>query len=54
MHAAEVLSEEVLAVEVVVINRLTVVGVDGCRAKVAAPEALLNVLCTDMPLPLVL
>ena len=54
MHAAEVLPEEVLAVEVVVVNRLTVMGVDGCRAKVAAPETLLNVLCTDMSLPLVL
>lgn len=54
VHAAKVLSEEVLAVEVVVIESVVVVWVYGRRTQVTAPVAKLDVLCADMPLPLVL
>jgi hypothetical protein len=54
MHAPKVLRKEVLAVEVVVVDGVFVVRVDGGDAKIAAPEAELDVLGADVALPLVL
>ena len=54
MHAPKVLPEKVFAVEVIVVHRLTIVRIHSRRAKVAAPEALLNMLCTDVSLPFIL
>jgi hypothetical protein len=48
------LCKKVLAVEVVVVEGVLVVRVDGSGAEVAAPEAKLDVLGADMALPLVL
>src|SRR5690349_21770145 len=47
VHAAEVLGEEVFAVEVVVVKGLVVVRVSSRRTKIAAPEAELDVLGSD-------
>ena len=54
MHSAEMLCEEIFAVEVVVIKSLLVVWVDGGGAEVAAPVAELDVLRADVALPFVL
>jgi hypothetical protein len=54
VHAAEMLCEEVFAVEVVVVEGLLVVGIGRWGAEVAAPVAEFDVLGADVPLPLVL
>lgn len=54
VHASQVLGEKVFAVKVVVIDGAVVVGVDGYGAQIAAPEAKLDVLRADVPLPFVL
>lgn len=54
MHATEVLSEEVFAVEVVVVDCVLVVWVGGGCAEIAAPVGKLDVLSADVSLPLVL
>lgn len=54
VHAPEMLGEEIFAVEVVVVDCMFVVGVDGSDAEVAAPEAELDVLRADVSLPFVL
>jgi hypothetical protein len=48
------LREEILTIEIVVVECLIVVRVGRGWAKIAAPEAKLDVLCADVPLPLVL
>ena len=54
MHATEVLSEEILAIEVVVVDRALIVWVDGGSAEIAAPVGELNMLSADVSLPLIL
>jgi hypothetical protein len=49
-----VLRKEVLTIEVVVVEGVLVVRVDGSDAEVAAPEAELDMLGADVALPLVL
>jgi hypothetical protein len=53
VHAAEVLGEEVFAVEIIVIDCLFIVGVDGGDAEIAAPEPELDVLGADVALPFI-
>jgi len=54
MHATQVLSEEIFAVEVVVVDCMLVVWVDGGGAEIAAPVGELDMLSADVSLPLVL
>ena len=54
VHATEMLSEQVLAIEVVVIDCMLVVRIDGSGAEVAAPEAELDVLSADVSFPFIL
>lgn len=54
MHAAQVLCEKILAIEVVVVDGLIVIGISGWWADIASPEAELDVLGVDVPLPFVL
>ena len=54
VHAAKMLGEEVFAVEVVVVQSVVVVWVYCRWTQVTAPEAELDVLRTDVSLPLVL
>jgi len=54
VHATKVLREEIFTVEVIVIKCLIVIGIGGRWTKIAAPEAKLDVLGVDVPLPLVL
>jgi hypothetical protein len=48
------LCEEILAIKVIVVDSMVVFGVRGYWAKITAPKAELDVLCADVPLPLVL
>lgn len=54
MHAAQMLREEVFAVEVIVVEHPIVFGVCGWRAKIAAPVAQFDVLGADVALPFIL
>ena len=54
VHTAKMLGKKVFAIEVIVVNCLVIIGVGGCSAKIAAPEAEFNVLGAHMPFPLVL
>lgn len=54
VHTAKMLGEEVLAVEVVVVFSVVVVWIDGFGTQITAPEGELDVLCADVPFPLVL
>jgi hypothetical protein len=54
VHAAKMLSEEIFAVEVVVVDGVFVIRIDRCGTKVAAPETKLDVLGADVSLPLIL
>ena len=54
VHAAEVLREEVFAVEIVVVERLLVVWIGRWRAEVAPPVAELDMLGTDVSFPFIL
>ena len=54
MHATEVLSEEVFAVEVVVVDCVLAVWVGGGCAEIAAPVSELDVLGADVSLPFIL
>jgi hypothetical protein len=54
VHTSNVLCIEVFAIEVVVIESVFVFVVHARFAEIASPKAQLDVLCTDVPLPLVL
>jgi hypothetical protein len=54
VHAAEMLGEEVFSVEVVVVDGVLIVRVDGGDTEVATPKAELDVLGADMSLPFIL
>ena len=54
VHAAKVLCEEVFAVEIIVVQRQSIVRVRSRRAEIAAPIAEFNMLGTDMTFPFVL
>jgi hypothetical protein len=54
MHAAEVLREKILAVEVVVVYGSIISRVCSSRTEVASPVTQLDMLSSNMPLPLVL
>lgn len=54
MHAAEVLRKEVFAIEVVVVDGVFIIRIDGGGAQIAAPEAKLDMLRRHVALPLIL
>ena len=54
VHTTKVLREQVFAVEVVEVDSLVILCVDGWRTKIATPVAELDVLGADVSLPFVL
>ena len=54
MHAAQMLSEQILAVEIVEIYSCGVVVIDCSRAQITAPESQSDMLSADMSLPFIL
>ena len=54
MHAAQVLGEQIFAVEIVEIYSCGVVAIDRSRAQITAPESQPDVLSADMSLPFIL
>lgn len=54
MHAAQMLSKQILAVEIIVINSSGVVAVHRHRAQITTPVSEPDMLSADMSLPFVL
>jgi len=54
VHAAQMLSEQILAVEIVIIYSCGVVAIDRSRAQITAPESQSDMLSADMSLPFIL